>query len=879
LRLEDFPPKIRVHFNMEMGIVGQIPVFGDWFKLHYTLNPGMAFGMQTEVSVGLDAFIYFSLRLGIGFDLMIRKSDFNCSNAKNGGPPGVNGWRAKGQAYLGLEGELGLKFKFFGKRKIPILYLGVAILMKAQAPNPSYFKGQAGVRFEVLGGVIKGQKAITFEAGERCQILLDDPLANIRFIEDLQPQGTEVNVGQEAEALFAFSMEERMELPKTIDEESYEITSYYEFEPEMTEFEIRDENTTSIQLQEKRWSPSKEHMKVLPLNWMDGEMNYEVFCAVKVRDYTVYNSNEQEANNIQYDVGDYYRDPDQPNVDWVEASTVYCTTGEYPDTIPLDNVKFTYPLDRQRFYLQEESNGLGMLKLKVGMQTRTQSLFYDEKDGTEYEYAVRYVPIDDPDNRLEVPLTPSGGVDLLFNVPELENETSYSLHLVRKPVKSTSQTDDQFDFSGQFNQGESIGQEITSRVSIRESFIRRSLESGYYDQRQRELNPSNFVLSKETNLFQYYFRTSEYNSLDEKIDEIEIDARTPSASTNRFAHYQADVEISGLEEDFESYDLFGYRGELPPLLKIEDTYNHDYWAERYSASFYSDMSRLVRQGPDIRINGNGRYDAGGRRWDIPGITQGVLNLDHPSGHPSNYPGEEPYEINSNTYHRRALSMSELQSSFEESYSSSQSSGIPGTGNNPFNILPSGGFNNSGTFIPLQTAQHFAANSGNLLVNYKLRKRVEDARTAARTRYGRFFYRSSLILRVNRILYPNGNTNYDLTRDFRYGYVIVDFDGPCWRSIRDQYPATYSPLRRVMGLYGWGNTSYITESYLQNTEFGARWISNEYEFRLRYQVPDEITGSFEYLIKSIIWGYNPPTNTIIEYRLEEDLSRFPTVELH
>ncbi|RUA27997.1 MAG: lipoprotein signal peptidase [Bacteroidetes bacterium] len=38
--------KIWVHTNMEMGIAGQIEVFGEWFKLYYTLNPGMAFGMQ-----------------------------------------------------------------------------------------------------------------------------------------------------------------------------------------------------------------------------------------------------------------------------------------------------------------------------------------------------------------------------------------------------------------------------------------------------------------------------------------------------------------------------------------------------------------------------------------------------------------------------------------------------------------------------------------------------------------------------------------------------------------------------------------------------------------------------------------------------------------
>lgn len=38
--------KLLVYFNMDMGIVGQVKVFGNWFKLHYTINPGMAFGMQ-----------------------------------------------------------------------------------------------------------------------------------------------------------------------------------------------------------------------------------------------------------------------------------------------------------------------------------------------------------------------------------------------------------------------------------------------------------------------------------------------------------------------------------------------------------------------------------------------------------------------------------------------------------------------------------------------------------------------------------------------------------------------------------------------------------------------------------------------------------------
>lgn len=58
--------KLLVHFNMEMGLAGQIPVFGDWFKLHYTLNPGMAFGMELGSEYGKLALTLFRLVAMVG---------------------------------------------------------------------------------------------------------------------------------------------------------------------------------------------------------------------------------------------------------------------------------------------------------------------------------------------------------------------------------------------------------------------------------------------------------------------------------------------------------------------------------------------------------------------------------------------------------------------------------------------------------------------------------------------------------------------------------------------------------------------------------------------------------------------------------------------
>jgi signal peptidase II len=70
--------KLLVHFNMDYGLPGQIKIFGDWFKLHYTLNPGMAFGLELGSDYGKLMLTSFRLlaMVGIGYYLfnMIRKN-------------------------------------------------------------------------------------------------------------------------------------------------------------------------------------------------------------------------------------------------------------------------------------------------------------------------------------------------------------------------------------------------------------------------------------------------------------------------------------------------------------------------------------------------------------------------------------------------------------------------------------------------------------------------------------------------------------------------------------------------------------------------------------------------------------------------------------
>jgi len=62
----DQTSKLLVHYNMEMGVVGEINVIGTWFRLHYLLNPGMAFGLQISSEYGKMILTVFRLLAIVG---------------------------------------------------------------------------------------------------------------------------------------------------------------------------------------------------------------------------------------------------------------------------------------------------------------------------------------------------------------------------------------------------------------------------------------------------------------------------------------------------------------------------------------------------------------------------------------------------------------------------------------------------------------------------------------------------------------------------------------------------------------------------------------------------------------------------------------------
>ncbi|MCB2410385.1 lipoprotein signal peptidase [Hymenobacter lucidus] len=65
--------KWAVHTYMQPGMPGEIPLIGDWAKLHYTLNPGMAFGVELPPPYGKVLLTGFRLVAMFGISYYIYK--------------------------------------------------------------------------------------------------------------------------------------------------------------------------------------------------------------------------------------------------------------------------------------------------------------------------------------------------------------------------------------------------------------------------------------------------------------------------------------------------------------------------------------------------------------------------------------------------------------------------------------------------------------------------------------------------------------------------------------------------------------------------------------------------------------------------------------
>ncbi|MBK9687480.1 MAG: hypothetical protein IPO65_06840 [Saprospiraceae bacterium] len=152
------------------------------------IEGGLAFGANFDQKLDVKfAIFYLYARIMVGFDVGFYKLQANAALCRNENgqtqTKGINGFYAKGQAYIGAQMDVGVHIDlFFIEADISIVEAGAAAYLEMGMPSPTYFKGALGGYFSVLGGLISGNFSIPFFIGEKCTDIVSEAIPLIASV-------------------------------------------------------------------------------------------------------------------------------------------------------------------------------------------------------------------------------------------------------------------------------------------------------------------------------------------------------------------------------------------------------------------------------------------------------------------------------------------------------------------------------------------------------------------------------------------------------------------------------------------------------------------------------------------------------------------------
>ncbi|MEL6533868.1 MAG: hypothetical protein AAFQ98_00585 [Bacteroidota bacterium] len=397
---------------------------------------GFAFGAAFSMDTGDLTFLMFyaSFKAGAGFDIMLKDyGSASCSGSS--GPIGINGWYANGQAYAYFEGKIGIRVKLFGKTKsVSILEIGAAALLQAKLPNPFWMRGIVGGRFNVLGGLVKGDCRFEVTIGEECNLQGGSVLEGITVIADVTPTASsrDVSVFNTPQAVFNMPVDEVFEMVD-VDERRKQ------FRIRLDEFTVKQQGV-AIQ-GDLQWNAAHDVSAFNAFDIFPPEQ--ELLLAVQV-------SFEENQNGTWIPVtvqGQRY----------VERKEATFTTGKAPDFIPESNIAYSYPVIDQINYYPGESQQ-GYIKLKRGQP------YLFEIDRTKWVQKGRFAAGASSSGWFDIGYSPQSR-EVQFTMPAtLQPSTLYTFELLDLPL-SVGQSIDQNVSEATAEIPDGSGTEVTTKVA------------------------------------------------------------------------------------------------------------------------------------------------------------------------------------------------------------------------------------------------------------------------------------------------------------------------------------------------------------------------------------------------------------------------------
>lgn len=546
---------------------------------------GIVVGAHAFASAEVNAVLYARLAILAGLDFMAFQypDGTGCITESGEEIPeiGVNGWYGTGRAYVGLEGILGAKGRFMGNEiDVRIMHLVAAAMVEAGGPRPMYLNGRLGIYYSLLGGLIEGSARMKINVGQRCQPIGGSPFG-FPIIVDSSPSqnGGEVSALVRPKVSFSIPVaanpnqprhNEIVRIPDTEGNVHQRFAYVHSFtvtargSGSRSDYS-RDDNYPLL-IQKGRAAEYRANGYI--------SAPYGVFESRNWRMRVVVKAKEKLSN------GQWVNVPGIGGRDYEEVREVDFTTGPLPEEMLDEQVGMTKPFRFQHFYLQEDS---GHRRAVVHTRQNEAGDYFATSRGF-INYAFDGVIVDEETGE-EVTRSPvtyhENSRRALFALPTLENDREYQLMIVRRATNQLQGGDRLINRN-----------QVIKRVGSREAYEADEINSQYQVTADVvDLAQAIALDPNETLIFRWKFRTSEHNTLADKL---------AGTSLRSFYNngYQR-VRIEGSFEGFDHYDIYGKdyafgtndvdedRFVSEPLVLINDP---------FTSAFHVDQSRPLLGG-------------------------------------------------------------------------------------------------------------------------------------------------------------------------------------------------------------------------------------------------------------------------------------------
>ena len=525
---------------------------------------GLAFGAAFIPPKFDEKYLVFSAKLDaeIGFDMnMFDYGSTSCDGGAESERLGINGWYATGSAYAYFTGTIGIDVDYWGEvQTFKIIDVNAAALLQTGFPNPAWMKGTIGGNYEILGGLVKGNCRYELMIGDQCEPPLESPLAGLKMIGDVSPQAssTDVDCGVAPSASFNVDLDS----PFTITKNNADGSQTNEtFRFTLESFTLKKGSSlvaTSL-------SKSTDHSRAMisPSVMLLPYSQYTVSLKVKAEKFV--GGNWVQAKRVN-------------NSDINEMLTMTFTTGALPDRIRAEDVQYSLPLHKQRFFAQNScDNGFIQLKQDMGYLFSAAPAA-----GYQRQYYARFIPATgSPVEAAANWIASSKRVN--FIIPQLASNKIYKVQIIHRDTRIAGS-------------GTSAGSQLLGGLAFQNVSTQfASMAFNNAQIRNRTLTGSSGIANNEYMYYEYSFRTGMYSTLSDKVNALSAVA---TIYENNSSYEILALKMSG-PEILEKYEVegFTYMNGLSPqvfrILDFSDMYTNSWHTTHLKPVIYDLNTRLV----------------------------------------------------------------------------------------------------------------------------------------------------------------------------------------------------------------------------------------------------------------------------------------------